>query len=212
MTRRYRPTFVNTLKVLAWVLVPFLLLGSYALFDGQSRPRAIPHQAISTSHFHVPAKDRVHNRVGLLEGLLFITFLKTEVLNPEGRPGTTLPIGAIIRAGTLSLRNYTTPGSRRLCDGILADDIRHSYLAGNVLYRPFLESALYADKKDQHHYQYFVATDQAWVAQCWPAAGSCTTLFSNGKWAARINISQRDLCNAPRMNRRLVAIADKWIK
>lgn len=168
-----------------------------------------PRGAIKSASYYIPAEDRARHRVGLLEGLLFMTFLKASVLNPDGAAGTTLPVGGIIRAGTLPVQTYTSPGRKRFCNNSLADDIKHNYEAG---YKPFFEDAMDAISKDLARFQFFVAIDKSWVAQCFPEAGSCTTLFANGRWAARINISQKDLCNAPRMNRRLVAIADKWIK
>jgi hypothetical protein len=184
------------------------LLGACSL-PGLSEPLVGVLPAIKSGAFHVPAEDRVRNRVGLLDGLMFIGFLKADVLNPEGGASATLPDGAIIRAGALPVQTYTSPGLKRYCNNSLADDIRHNYEAG---YKPFFEDAMDPIPKDLARFQFFVATDKSWVAQCFPEAGSCTTLFANGRWAARINISQKDLCNAPRMNRRLVAIADKWIK
>lgn len=202
---------LKSLKVSAVVfLTAFVALG-VAAFLTRPRPASTPpgpREAIITAEFNVSSAERAGHRVGLLEGLLFVTFLEAKALNPEGAAGTVLPTGAVIRGRPLPLGSYTAPGKKRICGGSVAQDTHHAYPARG----PFFESDMYSPPKDLMRYDYYVATDQTWSARCWPEVGSCTAVFANGKWASRINIHQRDLCNAPLMNRRLVAIAGKWIR
>jgi hypothetical protein len=136
--------------------------------------------------------------------------IKTGLVNPEGAAqGRKLPEGITVRSGQYPIKNSTVPGSVTYCNGLLTNDLRHSYPSGTG---SLLDGDIVADRRFLNEYVYFVSRDATWSGRCWLAAHTCIVIFSNGNWSSRLNIWQRDLCHAPAMNQRVSQIAKKWVK
>jgi hypothetical protein len=184
-----------------------LIIGSFILALWVRTARA---EGIDTPYFHVSEQDRIRYRVTAYErGQTLYMLTKAGLVNPEGATrGEILPEGITVREGKYPLKDYTAAGNITYCDGLLTNDLRHSYPSPGS----FFDAGILADSRILQQYVYFVARDSMWSGRCWLAAHTCIVIFSNENWSSRLNISQRDLCRAPSMNQRVGQIVKKWVK
>jgi hypothetical protein len=130
------------------------------------------------------------------------------ILFPDAPPNARLPARATAEIGTVTMKgiSQTADGD---CDGALrgfafTEETRKPENNPSEFYNLFGWAAGEA--------RYLMSPDRQWIAVCVTHGVACEMLFINKGWISDFLVEKVDMCRAPEMNRRLVALMGKWLR
>lgn len=187
-----------------WLLVP---LGFYGYQKIEASMRANPGNWADRD-YKISPEDRRAYRMLRYGRVLSITLPNPRTLFPQAAPDARLPARAVAEIGVVDMKGVSATADSD-CGGVLrgfdfTEETRKPQSNPMEFYNLF---GLAAGEG-----RYLMAPGRQWIAVCMTRTPVCETFFINKGWVSAFAVAKADLCRAPDMNRRFVALMTKWLR